>query len=106
MAKGRLMISIPKASVDGVFHGRFPNGDAPHAALAGAAATLTSASASLTTASGGGGMPSAVQNVTAFAAPGAAYVLFSPPASSAAHRRLPATQLRPALGRAARCLPS
>lgn len=49
----RLEISIPTASFDGVFHGRYPHGDAPSGAiLAGAASDSTSASGTLGGSSG------------------------------------------------------
>lgn len=52
----RIEISIPVASFDGRFRGRYPNGNAPPTAIASAAASSSSAAAALTT-SGGGGEP-------------------------------------------------
>jgi hypothetical protein len=50
----RLVVSIPTASFDGIFHGRYPHGTAPAGAvLQGAATDTTSASGALT--AGGGG---------------------------------------------------
>jgi hypothetical protein len=41
------MISCPTASFDGKYHPRFPHGDAPHAALAGAASDVVSGAGAL-----------------------------------------------------------
>jgi hypothetical protein len=49
----RLMISAPSRSVDGIYHGRYPNGDAPTTPLVGAATDSSSARGSLTTGAGG-----------------------------------------------------
>ena len=51
MPTSRLIVSIPLASADLLYHGRYPHGDAPisGAALAGAATDATSGAAALTT---------------------------------------------------------
>lgn len=63
----RLEISIPTASFDGLYHGRYPHGDAPQGAvLAGAAIDAVSASGGLA-ATGGGGLSIVGGNVQTLA---------------------------------------
>lgn len=63
IGKSSLTISIPTASGDGVFHGRYPSGNAPLGAIAGAATDTVTAAANLRT--GVGLQGAATDTVTA-----------------------------------------